>query len=118
MFWPRLCYIPSDGVFTADCSPEQFDTRLALQLSPELVVVLHHAGVKVMVVGLADDAGLAVGATSAVGQDELQRRRNKHIIQAIWSCKFDVKKTITKQFFKVFGPPPYAFVIYSIMSHS
>lgn len=52
-------------------SPVQFDARLPLQLSPQLVALLHHVGVEVLVVGLADDAGLAMGAASAVGQDEL-----------------------------------------------
>lgn len=61
---------------SADCSPVQFDAGLPLQLSPQLVALLHHAGVEVMVVGLADDAGLAVGAAAAVGQDELGKRNS------------------------------------------
>lgn len=52
-------------------SPEQFHARLPLHLSPELVALLHHVGVEVLVVGLADDAGLAMGAAPAVGQDKL-----------------------------------------------
>ena len=57
----------------ADCLPVQFDACLLLQLSPQLVALLHHVGVEVLIVGLADDAGLAMGAPSGVGQDELER---------------------------------------------
>ncbi|TNN80788.1 hypothetical protein EYF80_009022 [Liparis tanakae] len=50
-----------------------FDTRLLLQLGPQLVALLHHLGVEVLLVGLADDARLAMGAASAVRQDKLER---------------------------------------------
>lgn len=81
VFWRCFCYVLFNGFslflslcVSADCSPVQFDASLLLQLSPQLVALLHHAGVEVMVVGLADDAGLAMGAASAVGQDELGKR--------------------------------------------
>lgn len=57
---------------SADGSPVQFDTSLPLQLSPQLVALLHHVGVEVLLVGLADDAGLAMGAPSGVRQNELK----------------------------------------------
>lgn len=57
----------------ADCLPVQFDTRLPLQLSPQLEALPHHVGVKVFIVGPANDSGLAMGAPSGVGQDELEK---------------------------------------------
>lgn len=56
----------------AGCLPVELDTALLLQLGPQLIALLHHASVDVMIVGLADDAGLAMGAAPGVGQDKLQ----------------------------------------------
>lgn len=81
MFWRHFCYVLFNGFslslslcVSADCLPVQFHTRLPLQLKPQLVALLHHVGVEVLIVGLADDAGLAMGAPSGVGQEELERR--------------------------------------------
>lgn len=54
-------------------SPVQLDARLLLQLRPHLVGLVHHGNVEVLLVGLADDPGLAVGAPPGVGQQKLDQ---------------------------------------------
>lgn len=99
MFWRCFCYVLFNGFslplcVSADCSPVQFDASLLLQLSPQLIALLHHAGVEVMVVGLADDAGLAMGAATAVGQDELGEEK-LNLIPAVCTSSFIVFVRIT-----------------------
>lgn len=57
-------------------SPVQLDARLLLQLRPQLVGLVHHGNVEVLLVGLADDSGLAVGAPPGVGQQKLDQGRD------------------------------------------